>query len=140
MSKIKKAKQSKKITTIASFACVIHCLTTPFILLAIPVLGEFFNNPWIEFSLLLLSVACGIFVVVSGYCKHKKKHVFSLFALGVSFWILHFVTHHMYHSHTLIYILVGTALVLFSYFMNHKWSACCVEPSHSCSKHDHHIH
>ncbi len=120
----------RNIVRIGSLTCVFHCLATPFILLAVPMVGSWFHNPVIEFSLLTFSVLCGMAIVIRGYCKHKKKHVYSLFSLGVVFWILHVVTDMFLIWGTQLYLVMGTSLVLLSYMLNHKWSSCCTNNHH----------
>ncbi len=61
--------------------CAIHCLITPFLAVAIPVLGETFEQPWVHILMAVFVVPVGLFAFYSGYNHHKKK---GLTALGVA--------------------------------------------------------
>ena len=72
-----------------SLACVIHCVLTPIIIITSPFIGHFFENIIVEISLLILSILCGVFIIYSGYCTHKKKHCILLFSMGAFLWAIH---------------------------------------------------
>ena len=43
-----------------SFACAIHCLLTPFLLMFVPFFGHYFDNIWIE---ILIIIPYNIFII-----------------------------------------------------------------------------
>ena len=123
------------ITQAASLTCLIHCILTPLIIVLSPVIGQFFNNPIIEFSLLSISIICGLTIVYQGYCKHKKKHALYLFSLGIGLWATHLISHQL----KIIYIeslllAIGTICVIASYYINHKLIICCPKQTSCCNK------
>lgn len=61
--------------------CAIHCLITPFLAIAIPVLGETFEQPWVHIVMALFVVPVGLYAFYTGYLHHMKK---GLTALGVT--------------------------------------------------------
>lgn len=126
----KKTHQSKSIAHIASISCAIHCILTPILVVFIPFLGHFFENSFFEVGLLLASIFCGIYIIYKGYCQHKKQHAIFLFSIGALFWVVHSVFGHYHHEAIDISLLIGTALVLTSYYVNHRYLKCC--PTDCC--------
>ena len=122
---MKKVKHIQSVATIGSFACLIHCLITPFILVFAPSLGSLFTNHTIEIGLLIGAIICGTFVVVKGYCTHKKIHCILLFALGALTWLSHIILHDILHfSSELPFIISGSVFVATSYYINHVHTKC----------------
>lgn len=121
----------KRIITLASFACVLHCIIAPFLVLAAPMIGHFFENLLVEITVLLVSIACGIAIIYNGYCNHKKKHSLILFIIGAVFWGLNTLTEHLTHQdlHAEL-LLIGTILVLLAYRINHKHKKDCCSSEH----------
>ena len=117
--------KTKHLVTAASFSCIVHCLVTPVIILLAPFLGHIFHNPVMELSMLALSILCGSWIIHTGYCKHKKTHTFYLFGAGTALWVLHTVTEHMGIEGGKLFLIVGTAFVIGSYFVNHRFLKCC---------------
>ena len=113
-----------------SLACVIHCILTPLLILIAPFIGHLFENIIIEISLLILSIVCGVLIVYSGYCTHKKKHCILLFSMGAFFWIIHSLFEFKGIFGAKLYFTLGTILVLVSYYINHRLIKCC--PTNSC--------
>ena len=121
----------KTILHIASLMCVIHCVFTPFLLLIAPVIGHYFKNIYIEIGLLTSSIIIGLLINHKGYCSHKKRQAPTLFILGAIFWTLHYVSESLETGGALLYLIVGTLLVLASYYLNHKYLKNC--PSECCN-------
>ncbi|MEK9657265.1 MAG: MerC domain-containing protein [bacterium] len=118
---------------IASMACAIHCIATPFLIVLAPLLGAIMHNIWMEVSLLLGSIFCGISIIYNGYCKHKKAHAGLLFLMGSILWGLHSVLNCQACQQgcgSFLYLGIGTICVLSSYYMNHYYLKCC--PSEGC--------
>ncbi|RAP31291.1 hypothetical protein DID76_03135 [Candidatus Marinamargulisbacteria bacterium SCGC AG-414-C22] len=111
---------------IASFACVLHCIVAPLIVIVLPFLGTFFENIVIEIGIFLLSFLCGMAIIYTGYCKHKRRHVGFLFGLGIMFWVFHLLSEFVnFIDVELTFLVVGSLLVVFSYYFNHKHLKCC---------------
>jgi len=58
----------------ASLLCAIHCAALPFLLTMAPLAGlQFLDNPWIEYTIILLSFFIASNALVHAYRKHHKK-------------------------------------------------------------------
>ena len=113
----------------ASFACAIHCLILPLLVVFIPYLGLFTENPLIELILLITSIACGSWIIYSGYCVHKRLSGGVLFVCGGAFWIVHVAVEHLTRLHLgNVLMIVGTCCVLGAYYINTRSIRSC---SHS---------
>ena len=129
-----KLKPYTKSLHLASVACVIHCIVTPFLIVVTPFLSRVFQNMLVELSLLIVSILCGTLIIYSGYCKHKKVHSCLLFSMGAILWMIHSYTSCRSCLHQIsdsLYFLLGTGLVLISYYTNHHFLKCC--PSECCN-------
>jgi hypothetical protein len=123
----------KKLTKIASFACVLHCLIAPMLVIISPSLGHLFHNPIIETSIFLISLVFGMAIIYNGYCTHKKYHAALLFFIGACFWLANTIMELFFHAHFHIeFLLIGALFVLVSYKINHDHrNPCC---THAGSK------
>lgn len=66
----------------ASMLCAIHCAALPFLLTLAPLAGlQFLENPWIEYSFILLSLVIASNALVHGYRRHHQRSL----ALMVAF-------------------------------------------------------
>lgn len=69
----------------ASMACAIHCAVLPFLLTLAPLAGlEVLENPWIEYSFILVSLGIASSALIHGYRKHHQKSM-SLIIVGFGF-------------------------------------------------------
>ena len=75
----------------ASMLCAIHCAALPFLLSMAPLAGlQFLENPWIEYSIILLSFLIASNALIHGYRRHHHRSLalvvaitgFILIALG----------------------------------------------------------
>lgn len=64
--------------------CAIHCLLTPLLVLAVPVAGEAFEQPWVHITMAIFIVPIGLFAFYSGYQHHKKVGLTTLGLLGLA--------------------------------------------------------
>lgn len=67
-----------------SSLCAVHCLLTPFLVLAIPWLAEKFENPWVHIVLALFVVPVGLYALWSGYRHHRRKYILVLGLIGLA--------------------------------------------------------
>ncbi len=66
----------------ASMLCAIHCALLPFLLSMAPLAGlQFLDNPWIEYSIILLSFLIASNALVQGYRRHHQKAVALVIAI-----------------------------------------------------------
>ena len=122
----------QRLLKIASFACVLHCIIAPFLVIGAPLLGHIFENLWVELSILILSFACGMAIIYNGYCNHKKKHASILFIIGATFWGLNALLEKLTEMHLHFELLIiGAIFVLISFKVNHDHSKnCCTHHHH----------
>jgi hypothetical protein len=66
-----------------SSLCAIHCLATPLLVLALPVMGDFFEQAWVHLLMALFVVPVGLFAFWTGYKHHKQVRVFTLGTVGL---------------------------------------------------------
>jgi hypothetical protein len=71
-----------RIGLFASVVCIVHCTLTPLFLFFLPVLGAYFESPWVHILLALIVFPAGIFAFFSGYRVHGHRNVLALAMLG----------------------------------------------------------
>ena len=72
----------------ASMLCAIHCAVLPFLLTLAPLAGlQFLENPWIEYSFIILSLLIAANALVHGYRRHHHKSL-ALFVALVGFLLI----------------------------------------------------
>ena len=121
-----------KLAAIGSFACIVHCIGLPFLVMASPLVGHILENIWIELGVLAFSILCGVFIIYQGYCNHKKKHAAVLFALGACFWLANTAIELYIDAHLHFELLiVGTIFILIAYRVNHRQSKTCCDHHNS---------
>lgn len=64
--------------------CAVHCLVTPFLAFAAPLMGEVFEQPWVHLLMAIFVVPVGIFAFYSGFQHHKKKYILVLGYVGLA--------------------------------------------------------
>ena len=112
--------------SIASLSCCIHCILTPVLITLFPFLSKAFHFERLELGLLGISIICGIYIIYSGYCKHKKKQSIAVYALGALLWISHLFIESIFTFHTeILLISLGSIFVIMSYIINHNFLKCC---------------
>ncbi len=67
-----------------SSLCALHCMVTPLLVLALPMMGSFFENELVHILMALFVVPVGLFAFWSGYRHHRQLKVFGLGILGLS--------------------------------------------------------
>jgi len=68
---------------LASFACLLHCLIAPLILLLLPTLGSAWSNSWVHVAFAILVLPLGLTVVVRGALKKNRIWMAVLGVIGV---------------------------------------------------------
>jgi uncharacterized membrane protein len=61
--------------------CAIHCMAMPFLLTAIPFLGDYLSET-VEHIIVIVSLLMATFILYKDYKQHKIKTPFILFGLG----------------------------------------------------------
>lgn len=72
-----------KLGITASFACVVHCLVAPFLLLLLPTLGSVWADPWVHWLLAMLVLPLALLVIYRGYRRHGRRWVMVAAYCGV---------------------------------------------------------
>ena len=116
-----------------SVLCGIHCLSVPFLIGVLPMLGLDFMADH-EFEWVMMSI---IFVVagltyLNGYRRHRRAGVWAFFAIGViTFAVVRPMLDHDLHP---LATLVGGAVFILGHWKNWHWhKPSCHKPC--CSGH-----
>ena len=127
-----------------SLICGIHCIITPILIINFPKLGEKFESPWVQLTLLVL--IAGIFYqsVYKSFKIHRSKLTLSLGLSGFFILIYTYISellpghelhsmeaHHQSHGHnhveeplTIALAIVGSVLMISSHLFNIKFCRC----------------
>lgn len=77
-----------------SFACLIHCLALPLLLLLAPALAAWLSLPeWIHAAILLLAAPAAIAAMSSGWRGHRRAGPAALATAGLALLTLGLVAH-----------------------------------------------
>ncbi|WP_082391260.1 MerC domain-containing protein [Jiulongibacter sediminis] len=80
-----------------SFLCAIHCLSMPFILVALPTLGEHFLPEFVENILVVSSMLIAIYLLSRDFRHHQNRLPFLLLGISAGLYTLDFfATHHLF--------------------------------------------
>ena len=71
------------ISIVISFACIVHCLFFPALLILLPTLLSSINNELIHIILLVFIYPISIYAIYFGFKKHHNKTLFSQGILGI---------------------------------------------------------
>lgn len=102
----------------ASILCAIHCVSMPFILSA-SALGtiQFITNPFIEMTLILVSILFGFSIIRKGFLRHQNKSVVFLFIASSIFLIIFGI---IIHDHNSPISAIGGIGIALSFLFNWK--------------------
>ena len=67
----------------ASFACAIHCLAAPIVVLALPAFAQVWSHPASHALMAVAVVPLALAVVLSGYRKHRQRWILGAASLGI---------------------------------------------------------
>lgn len=133
-----------KVVTLLGGLCVVHCLATPFVIVLLPSLSQFFTET-AEMIIVLSVVPIGVAGFYPTWIKHKNSKVHIGFILGmlallVSQFTLHIdhtlVNTHMDFSSSMMIgskmglSIIGALFMAWSMYKNHKHSHSCKVPEH----------
>ena len=111
----------------ASFLCLIHCLSLPFLAVLSPAIAHRLENEFFEYAVFVFFILCGLYVLMLGVCVHQKKKLWLLFMTGALLWLFHDglsdllgdVITFSYLKECII--LIGSVFVLMAYVLNHRY-------------------
>lgn len=115
-----------------SSLCAIHCLITPVLLLALPVLGGYFHNPLVHIIMALFVVPVGLFAFWSGYKHHKKVSLFVMGIVGLSLVggapLAHDFFHELMHDFEFlseeVMTILGSVILICAHLLNRRACQC----------------
>ena len=125
-----------------SFLCGIHCLITPILIINFPKLGEKFESPWVQSTLLVLIAGVFYQSVIKNFKFHRSKLTLGLGLSGFIILIYTYLNellgehhghmeeahhHHQDETFTIVLAIVGSALMISSHLYNIKHCKCLKE-------------
>ena len=78
-------RRTDRIGVIASIACAIHCVATPFLLLALPTFGKAWSHPASHWGMALLVIPIAVMMMSKGYARHRRKWIMGIGTTGILF-------------------------------------------------------
>jgi len=104
-----------------SVLCAVHCAALPFLLSLAPLAGlQFLNNPWVEYTIILLSFLMASFALIHGYRKHHQK-LLPLLIVTVGFALI-FTGHLLQFEWTEItFTSCGAVAIAIAHLINWKY-------------------
>ena len=107
-----------------SFACAIHCMATPLLIIALPLIGlGFLLGESVELVIIAVAVGLAVGSLTWGYRHHRKWRIFLL--LGGAFvciLIAHFRVPEQYHG---IFMACGGILLMVGHLLNRRLCRAC---------------
>lgn len=110
-----------------SALCLVHCVITPILLLALPfVSGNYFYHPVFHMFLALFIVPIGTYAFWRGYQHHRKSFILwlgipGLFLVGLTPLILDLTGFHNWEP---IFVSAGSVLLVTAHWKNQRACAC----------------
>ncbi|MBO9665704.1 MAG: MerC domain-containing protein [Bdellovibrio sp.] len=115
-----------KLGILLSTICAIHCLVTPLLILALPVLGEAFEASWVHLSMAAVILPIGLFAFWSGYKHHRQTKVFAMGAMGLLLVACGSVLPHEMveiYEHDVVTI-IGSLMLVTAHVLNRRACQC----------------
>jgi hypothetical protein len=109
-----------------SAACAIHCLLTPFMILALPSLGLFELHHQFHETLLVILPLVALLAFIPGYLNHRDRRIFFWAAPG--FALIASVAFLFEHTHDILPTIVsiaGSLCLIQAHLLNRRLCACC---------------
>ncbi|GEM_PF-253525 len=115
-----------KIGIVLSGICALHCLITPVLLFAIPVLGGFFENSWFHIILALGVLPVGLFAFWKGYQHHRKISILGFGLMGMTFIISAALVPHEWVEWKEIDVVtvIGSLFLISAHILNQRACQC----------------
>ncbi len=112
-----------------SFACALHCMLTPLVVVTLPLHGlSFLANEMTEIVLLSLAVILAVGSLCWGFRLHKSSRVF--FSLGAAVGLI--ATGRLFAEDTaeVILVVAGAVLLAASHLLNRLLCRTCLDCNH----------
>ena len=111
---------ASRLSLILGVGCAIHCALTPVVMIALPFLGSFLSNEYLEWTIIISSFALGVLSLWHGYKKHhhsSKALIIFLVFFGL------FIAGHLLESIRLVgmaLIVTGSLGLVYAQWVNYK--------------------
>lgn len=113
---------------VLSSLCAIHCLITPILILALPVLGGYFESELVHIIMALFVVPVGVFAFWSGYKHHKKVSLLVMGLVGVSLVggapLVHDFLHDLEFIREDVMTVLGSVILICAHLLNRRACQC----------------
>lgn len=123
-------------SVVLSSVCLVHCLATPFIILALPSVSVFFSDT-LELILIFSVVPLSLAAFVPTWWKHKNLKLSIQFGIGL---VLVMISQLLFHQHTttdvalhvpgMMSMAIGAGILAWSIFKNNRHTHVCNVPGH----------
>jgi uncharacterized membrane protein YeaQ/YmgE (transglycosylase-associated protein family) len=119
-----------------SSVCLIHCMATPFLVLALPSFSVFFTDV-VEWALILAVVPVSLAAFVPTWIKHKDRGLLVRFLAGLTFVLVSQLLFHQHHHSDvslqwpgMVSMAVGAFLMAWAIYRNNRHTHVCTVPGH----------
>ena len=111
-----------------SFLCAIHCLVTPFFILAMPFMARYYlAHPYFHIIMAVLIVPVGLFALWSGYRHHRNQKVLLFGLPGLAIVGLIPLFHNLVNPVSEPFVVTfGSILLITAHVINRKSCRCSV--------------
>ncbi len=111
---------------LASSLCMIHCLTLPFLISVLPLVGmQFLESDFTHEILAFFVLAFACLAVVPAYLKHKKLRVLVCMSIGLFFVLFATFAHQVLgECFEMPLISIGNIFVVAAHLQNKKLCKC----------------
>lgn len=116
----------------ASFLCVLHCLVTPFLITALPVLAATEHQTHSVFAIFILLF--GLLAFIPGYRQHQKKSIPALGIMGASMIILAAELPEIANTEAIEtgLVVIGGITLISAHIRNVYWCRFCNKCTDTC--------
>ena len=111
----------------ASLLCILHCLLTPVLIVAVPMTGAYFTHGYFHIAIAALVIPVAFWALLNGYRLHRNPRVLVFGALGLIFVSLALLQHSDIKAEFMLMI-VGGFLLTWAHYTNLR---CCRFPKNS---------
>lgn len=120
-----------------SSVCLIHCMATPLLVLALPSFSVFFTDI-VEWVLVLAVVPVSLAAFIPTWLKHRDRTLLVRFLVGVGFvFVSQFLFHQHHHGDAAVQwpgmmsMALGAGLMAWAIYRNNRHTHVCDVPGHT---------
>ena len=111
------------VSIVISFACIVHCLFFPALLILLPTLLSSINNELVHIVLLVFIYPISIYAIYFGFKKHHNKALLLQGILGIFFLTLALFMHEISllgFELEVIFTIFGALVLAHAHFKNYR--------------------